>query len=74
MQQQGKTVMAVVRDEALLGLISVADTVKPDSAAAVQALQRMGLTVVEDILRALRGERPQYLANPEVWARRRVQA
>ncbi len=34
--------------------------------------RRMGLTVVEDVLRALRGERPQYLANPEVWPRRRM--
>ena len=32
---------------------------------------RMGLTVVEDVLRALRGERPHYLANPEVWSQRR---
>jgi D-3-phosphoglycerate dehydrogenase len=32
---------------------------------------RMGLTVVEDVLRALRGERPQFLANPQVWPRRR---
>jgi phosphoglycerate dehydrogenase-like enzyme len=29
---------------------------------------RMSSTVVEDMLRALRGERPQYLANPQVWA------
>jgi len=34
--------------------------------------RRMGLTVVEDILRVLRGERPRYLANPEVWAHRRT--
>lgn len=33
---------------------------------------RMGLTVVEDVLRALRGERPRYLANPEIWPRRRT--
>jgi D-3-phosphoglycerate dehydrogenase len=33
--------------------------------------RRMGLTVVEDVLRALRGERPEYLANPEVWDQRR---
>ena len=33
---------------------------------------RMGMTVVEDVLRALRGERPCYLANPEVWHSRRV--
>jgi phosphoglycerate dehydrogenase-like enzyme len=29
--------------------------------------RRMSFTVVEDMLRALRGERPQYLANPQVW-------
>jgi D-3-phosphoglycerate dehydrogenase len=34
--------------------------------------QRMGLTVVEDILRVLRGELPRYLANPEVWTHRRT--
>jgi D-3-phosphoglycerate dehydrogenase len=33
--------------------------------------RRMGLTVVEDTLRVLRGELPQYLANPEVWTHRR---
>jgi len=32
---------------------------------------RMGLTVVEETLRVLRGELPQYLANPEVWPHRR---
>lgn len=31
----------------------------------------MGLMVVEDVLRALQGERPQFLANPEVWTHRR---
>ena len=34
--------------------------------------RRMGLTVVEDVLRVLRGERPEYLVNPEVWERRRM--
>lgn len=33
--------------------------------------RRMGLTVVDDVLCVLRGERPRYLANPDVWARRR---
>jgi D-3-phosphoglycerate dehydrogenase len=33
--------------------------------------RRMGLTVVEDVLRVLRGERPEYLANSETWSRRR---
>jgi D-3-phosphoglycerate dehydrogenase len=35
---------------------------------------RMGMTVVEDVLRALRGEQPLYLANPEIWPRRRTAA
>jgi phosphoglycerate dehydrogenase-like enzyme len=35
---------------------------------------RMGMTVVEDVLRALRGEQPRYLANPEIWPRRRTAA
>jgi D-3-phosphoglycerate dehydrogenase len=30
--------------------------------------RRMSFTVVEDILKVLRGECPEYLANPEVWA------
>jgi D-3-phosphoglycerate dehydrogenase len=34
--------------------------------------RRMGLTVVEDVLSVLRGESPQYLANPEVWEHRRI--
>jgi D-3-phosphoglycerate dehydrogenase len=34
--------------------------------------QRMGLMAVEEVLRILRGERPQHLANPEVWAHRRA--
>ena len=34
--------------------------------------RRMGMTVVEDVLSVLRGDRPRYLANPEVWERRRV--
>jgi len=37
----------------------------------VEGRRRMGMTVVKDVLRALRGERPEYLANPEVWDRRR---
>ena len=42
----GRTPMLVAVDGRLAGLIAVADTVKPDSAAAVAALQRMGLEVV----------------------------
>jgi D-3-phosphoglycerate dehydrogenase len=39
-----------------------------------ESRRRMGLTVVEDVLRALRGERPEFLANPQVWPRRRIPA
>jgi phosphoglycerate dehydrogenase-like enzyme len=34
--------------------------------------RRMGLRVVEDVLKVLRGELPRCLANPEVWTRRRT--
>ena len=33
--------------------------------------QRMGLMAVEDVLCVLRGDRPPYMANPDVWDRRR---
>jgi phosphoglycerate dehydrogenase-like enzyme len=33
--------------------------------------RRMSMTVAEDILSVLRGEQPKFLANPEVWVRRR---
>jgi len=32
----------------------------------------MGITVVQDVLSALRGERPRYLANPQIWEQRRI--
>lgn len=34
--------------------------------------RRMGLTVVEDILRVLAGQQPLFLANPGVWPQRRI--
>ena len=37
----------------------------------VEGRVRMGTTVVADVLRALDGERPLYLVNPEVWESRR---
>ncbi|MDA5193494.1 heavy metal translocating P-type ATPase [Govanella unica] len=42
----GATVVYVAADQALLGLIAVADPVKPSSLAAVQALQAAGVHVV----------------------------
>jgi D-3-phosphoglycerate dehydrogenase len=57
-------------DNPLLGMEQVVLT--PHVASFTrEGRRRMGLTVVEDVLRALRGERPLYLANPEIWNRRR---
>ncbi|KRM35123.1 copper-translocating P-type ATPase [Agrilactobacillus composti DSM 18527 = JCM 14202] len=44
--QAGKTVMYVVLDGQLAGIVAVADQVKPSSAATVAELQKMGLNVV----------------------------
>jgi len=46
LQSQGKTVMVVVKDQALCGLISVADTLKPESKDAIQQLHSQHLKVV----------------------------
>ena len=43
---QGKTALYFAREGELLGLIAVADVVKPDSAAAIKALQGSGHEVV----------------------------
>ena len=43
---EARTVVYVAVDGALAGLVSIADPVKPTSAAAVSALERMGLDVV----------------------------
>ncbi len=45
-QQQGKTTVWVVRDRQLIGLIALADRLKPNSHTVVQQLKQMGLTVV----------------------------
>ena len=42
---EGKTPMAFAKGTAFLGLIAVADVIRPDSNAAVQELERMGLHV-----------------------------
>ena len=46
MAEQGKTPLFFLRDGALLGVIAVADTLKPDSAEAVGQLRDLGLKVV----------------------------
>lgn len=42
---QGKTPVFIARDESLIGLIAVADVVKPSSISAVKLLHQMGLRV-----------------------------
>ncbi|MBQ1674606.1 MAG: metal-transporting ATPase, partial [Oscillospiraceae bacterium] len=43
---QGKTPLLFSRDGQLLGLIAVADVIKPDSPAAIEQLRNMGVRVV----------------------------
>ena len=43
---EGKTPMYVASDGTALGLVAVADTVKPDSRAAIEALKQLGIEVV----------------------------
>lgn len=45
LQAQGKTVMVVARDAQPIGLVAVADAVRPSSQQAVGELQAMGITV-----------------------------
>lgn len=46
LSREGKTPLYFAADDKLLGVIAVADVVKPDSAQAVAELQAMGLQVV----------------------------
>jgi P-type Cu+ transporter len=46
LSEAGKTPMFAAVDGAAAGVVAVADTVKPDSAAAVATLRRLGLEVV----------------------------
>src|SRR6266498_5691632 len=45
LQSEGKTAMVVVADGVALGVVAVADTVKPTSEAAVAELHRLGIEV-----------------------------
>ncbi len=44
--EDGKTVLYFVREKTLLGMIAVADTIKPFSRTAIEKLQAMGLDVI----------------------------
>jgi len=46
LQSQGKTVMVVVQEKEIYGLISVSDTLKPESAEAIHTLHGQDLKVV----------------------------
>ncbi|MBW2089592.1 MAG: copper-translocating P-type ATPase [Deltaproteobacteria bacterium] len=46
LQSQGKTVMVLVQEKELSGLIAVSDTLKPESKAAIQQLHNRDLKVV----------------------------
>jgi Cu+-exporting ATPase len=46
LQDQGKTVVGVTRGSRLLGLIAIADPLRPTSREAVAALQSMGIEVI----------------------------
>lgn len=46
MENRGMTVMACVADDKLMGLLGVADTVKPEAKEAVTRLKEMGLKIV----------------------------
>lgn len=43
---EGKTPMYVAKNDSLIGIIAVADTVKPTSAVAISKLHKMGIEVV----------------------------
>jgi Cu+-exporting ATPase len=45
LQSEGKTVMVVMADKKICGLITVADTIKPESGAAIKMLQDMDINV-----------------------------
>lgn len=46
LEKQGKTVLFVIIDGKVMGLIALADTIKPDSAKAIHHFKKMGLKVV----------------------------
>ena len=46
LQRQGKSIIAVAQDHALLGLIAFGDTLRPSSKAAVGKLREMGIRVI----------------------------
>ncbi|HID07361.1 MAG TPA: heavy metal translocating P-type ATPase, partial [Armatimonadetes bacterium] len=58
LESQGKTVICVAADDAILGLITFADTLRPQAAPAINALQQLGIAglaiLTGDTMRAAR--------------------
>ncbi|MCE7742226.1 MAG: copper-translocating P-type ATPase [Candidatus Heimdallarchaeota archaeon] len=46
LEEQGKTVMLIIEDKEIVGIIAIADTIKPTSKQAVEVLKQMGIKVV----------------------------
>jgi len=46
LQEKGKTTMFIAIDQAIAGVIALADVLKPESRQAVQAMRNLGLSVV----------------------------
>ena len=63
--EEGKTPLYFAKDDTLLGMIAVADTMKEDSAGAVSQMQKMGLRVV--MLTGDNEKQQMRLAGKPVW-------
>lgn len=46
LEEQGKTVVIVAADSEVIGLIAIADTLKPNSRKAVEEMKKLGLEVI----------------------------
>jgi Cu+-exporting ATPase len=46
LESQGKTAMLLARDDALIGIVAVADTVKPEASEAIGLLQRQHVDLI----------------------------
>ncbi len=58
LSEEGKTVMYIAANGICLGIIAVADTIRPESAGAVHAMKKMGIEVM-----MITGDSPQTARN-----------
>lgn len=61
LEAEGKTVVWVAKDDRVLGIIAVADTLRPEAAATVKRLQKLGVEHII-ILTGDREQTAQYIA------------